>query len=116
MSWEDGTRTNPIRKETAQRVARLYNTMISSIIEGSSAWTLDNGYRNILATMGITLDGMFRNRIGDVAEALVKSRIVSWLEDRQILSTTKATNDRYELPSYAQKLVTAFFRRRFELA
>lgn len=98
-NWEDGTRTIPIRQEAAQKVSCLYNTMISSIIEGSSAWTLDNGYRNILATMGITLDGVFRNRIGDVAEAVVKNRIVSWLEGKGILTPDSPEYAFYLLPN-----------------
>ncbi len=72
-AWESGNREKPVRSSSARKIACLYNTMISSIIEGSADWTLDNGYRNIIATMGISLDGMFRNQIGDVAEALVKN-------------------------------------------
>ena len=73
--------------------------MISSIIEGSSDWTLDNGYRNILATMGITLDGMFRNEIGDIAEALVKGRIVSWLKGRGLVPPDNADYGPFLLPN-----------------
>ena len=53
--------------------------MISSLIEGAAGWTLENGYRNIIANMGISLDGAIRNRIGQDAEDLVKSRILDWL-------------------------------------
>ncbi|MBC6436624.1 MAG: XcyI family restriction endonuclease [Rhodobacteraceae bacterium] len=60
--------------------------MISPIIEGASDWTLDNGYRNILATMGIMYDGMFRNRIGEIAETTIKDRIVSWVKAMGIVS------------------------------
>ncbi len=98
MNWEDGTRTIPIQQDAAKRVACLYNTMISSIIEGSSDWTLDNGYRNILATMGITLDGMFRNKIGDIAETLVKNRIVSWLKGKGLIPPDSPECGRYLLP------------------
>ena len=42
-------------------------------MENSSGWTLENGYRNIIATMGISLDGMYRNRIGRMAEELIKA-------------------------------------------
>jgi len=94
--WEDGKRKTRVSRDAAMKVACLYNTMISSIIEGSSDWTLENGYRNILATMGITLDGMFRNRIGHVAEEVVKGRIVSWLKKSGILH-----GDAPEIGSYA---------------
>ena len=41
-------------------MARLYNAVTSSIIEGTTNWALENGYRNILANMGIGLDGTFQ--------------------------------------------------------
>lgn len=78
-AWEDGTRKSPISDAHAKSVARLYNAAISSIIEGASNWTLENGYRNIIANMGIGLDGTFRNIIGRDAEELIKTRIASWL-------------------------------------
>ena len=69
-SWENGTRKAPIPGHRSKDVARLYNAVISSIIEGAANWTLENGYRNIIATMGIGLDGTFRNIIGQDAEDL----------------------------------------------
>ena len=78
-AWEDGTRKSPISASQAQSVARMYNAAISSIIEGASNWTLENGYRNIIANMGIGLDGTFRNIIGRDAEELIKTRIANWL-------------------------------------
>ena len=75
--WENESRTLPVPPERALSVCRLYNGVISSIIEGTSHWTLENGYRNILSNMGITLDGMFRNMIGQDAEELIKTKIRS---------------------------------------
>jgi len=97
-NWEDGTRKTPVRQDAAQKVARLYNVIISSIIEGSSDWTLDNGYRNILATMGISLDGMYRNRIGKMAEDLVKNRIASWLKVKGLIQPDNLEKGSYLLP------------------
>ena len=96
--WEDGSRKTPVREVAARKVACLYNTMISSIIEGSSDWTLENGYRNIVAAMGIAIDGMFRNRIGDAAEALVKNRIVAWLKAKGVIPPDSPEHGRYLLP------------------
>ena len=78
-SWEDVSRKRTVREDSCLKVSRLYNAVLSSIIEDSSDWTLENGYRNIIATMGIRLDGMFRNKIGQMAEELIKSRILDWL-------------------------------------
>ena len=83
--WEDRSRKTSPPGSSCEKVARLYNAIVSSIIEGSSDWTLDNGYRNILATMGIGLDGMFRNKIGQVAEQLIKRRISGWVKQKNLV-------------------------------
>ena len=85
ISWEERTRRAPIKKDHLMSVVRLYNAVISSIIEGSSSWTLDNGYRNIIANMGIGLDGTVRNLIGRDAEQLVKTRVKDWLESQGLI-------------------------------
>ena len=96
-AWETGKQT-VVRRNAAVSVARLYNAIISSIIEGSTDWTLENGYRNILATMGITLDGMYRNRIGDLAEDLVKDRILTWLKSGDLILQEDPKDQVYTLP------------------
>lgn len=83
--WETRSRTQPVPPERALSVCRLYNSVISSIIEGTSHWTLENGYRNILSTLGITLDGMFRNVIGRDAEELIKTKIIDWLQEENLI-------------------------------
>ena len=95
--WEDGTLKRRPQRAACVVVARLYNAVISSIIEGSTDWALKNGYRNIIATMGIRLDGMYRNRIGRLAEELIKDRIIDWLKERSIVRQT-STPGLYRLP------------------
>ena len=41
---------------------------------------MENGYRNVLATIGITEDGSLRNIVGQEGEEAVKGRITEWLE------------------------------------
>ena len=77
--WEDGTLTQAPSAARCLSVARTYNAVISVIITGTDGWTLDNGYRNILATIGITEDGALRNIVGQEGEAAVKERILQWL-------------------------------------
>ena len=96
-SWEDGTRKTPITESQSKCVARLYNAVICSIIEGTSKWTLDNGYRNIIANLGIGLDGTFRNIIGQDAEDLVKTRIRNWLDSRHLIQND--ANTEFQLPN-----------------
>jgi len=95
-SWETGKGVQ-VALDRAGRVARFYNLIISSIIEGKVDWALENGYRNIIATMGVTLDGMFRNTIGDMAETLVKERMISWLKKHGIIAPDAPETTRYDL-------------------
>ena len=78
-SWEDGTYRRPPTLERCRQVARVYNAVISVIITGTDGWTLENGYRNVLATIGITEDGSLRNIVGQAGEEAVKGRISEWL-------------------------------------
>ena len=57
-TWERGPETRSRKPrvfvEAARQVSGLYNSFISSIIENTADWTLENGYRNIIASMGIS--------------------------------------------------------------
>ncbi len=97
-SWEDGSRKSRISDGQSVRVARLYNAVISSIIEGTTDWTLENGYRNLIANMGIGLDGTFRNIIGRDAEDLVRTRIKNWLDRHGLIVKRNEQGTEFELP------------------
>lgn len=86
-SWEDGSRTTALPDDVATEVAKLYNAVISSIVEGSTEWTLHNGYRNIVASMGVGFDGTMRNLIGRDADMQVKSRVLRWLRSNRLAGT-----------------------------
>ena len=96
-TWEDPDRKSQVNEDRCKKVARLYNTVISSIIEGATDWTLDNGYRNIIANMGIGLDGSIRNIIGQDAENIVKDRIRDWLDSRGLITERDERETRFEL-------------------
>ena len=97
-SWEDESRRTVLREGHIIRVAQLYNAVISSIIEGSDGWTLENGYRNIIANMGIGLDGTVRNLIGQDAERLIKVRIRKWLDSQQLIVRRNDEETQFDLP------------------
>lgn len=86
----DGWEANPVRarvdRDKALRLSRLYNAVISSIIIDNTDWTIENGYRNILAAMGITEDGAMRNLIGQEAEGTIKQRLLEWVIDKTLTS------------------------------
>ncbi len=85
-TWENPTakKRRAPQPNAILKVARLYNAVISSIIEGTDAWTLENGYRNILATIGIRLDGKVRNIIGREAEQAIRDKLSQWIADVEI--------------------------------
>ncbi len=87
-NWEDGTFQMAPSPERCLRVARVYNAVISVIITGTDGWTLENGYRNILVTIGITQDGSLRNLVGQAGEAAVKERISQWLAVNNTIPST----------------------------
>ena len=85
--WEDGTLRRPPTLARCLGVARIYNAVISVIITGTDGWALENGYRNILVTIGITEDGALRNIVGQEGEAAVKERITAWLNTNDAVPT-----------------------------
>lgn len=89
---EAGRRTR-LEEAKALQMARTYNFFISSIIVNSTRWSLENGHRTILATMGITLDGTMRNKVGDIAEERVRRMVVEWLAARGLIADPPLTAD-----------------------
>lgn len=77
--WEEGRIKDPRRRD-CEELARFYNMVISSIVLDTDEWTLENGYRNILATMGIQQDGALRNIVGAEGEKAVRMAILAWLK------------------------------------
>lgn len=103
-TWEDPSKKPRVAPEKGLAVARLYNAVISSIIEGATEWTLEDGYRNVIANMGIGLDGTMRNVIGQDAEAMIKGRIGRWLQERDLIDRYQREITEYDLPGgYAMR-------------
>ena len=85
-TWENKPSKARVSDEKVLKVCRLYNAVIGSIILNDSDWTLEDGYRNVLATLGITADGSIRNIIGQEAESAVKRRMLDWARNRELLA------------------------------
>lgn len=98
VSWEQSGTTVTVTEARSLRVARLYNAVICSIIERATDWTLENGYRNIIANMGIGLDGTMRNVIGQDAEQVIKGRIREWLHRNKLVVQENDQKTRFDLP------------------
>ncbi|MGC9353548.1 MAG: XcyI family restriction endonuclease [Mariniphaga sp.] len=101
---EKGKQKTKLDEKKALKMARIYNTFICTVIKGSSDWTLENGKRTIIATLGITLDGIMRNKVGSIAEERVRSLVFEWLKEKDlIIHPTKDELDAIiELPVICQ--------------
>lgn len=96
-TWERQPGSARVGDSKASKVCCLYNAVISSLIVDHTEWTLDDGYRNILATMGITEDGAIRNIIGQEAERAIKKRVVDWVRARGLLIRSEGSDNAWEL-------------------
>lgn len=92
--WEAEPERVRVKAGRALEIAKLYNSIISTIILDATVWTIQDAYRNILATMGISEDGSMRNRIGQKAEKEVRERIVSWLKATSAMGAREVEKDR----------------------
>lgn len=97
--WEQGGKAR-VTYDKALKLARLYNAVISSIIVDNTSWTFENGYRNILATIGITEDGSIRNYIGSLAERSIKEGFLKWIIDHNLLLDTNQINQTIKAGSW----------------
>lgn len=88
------------RDASVVSICQLYNLFISSIIKGSQAWALENGYRTILATMGITFDGSSRNKVGDIAENLIRKNLLDFLIEKGLLAEDVDPDSQNFKPAY----------------
>ena len=100
---EKGNKRARIDDAKALKMARVYNTFVCTILKGSTDWTLENGKRTIIATLGITLDGVMRNKVGTIAEERVRTLIFEWLKEKNLITSlavesTEEGND--DLPNY----------------
>ena len=84
--WERHPARARVARDKALRVARLYNAVISSIILDHAEWTAEDGYRNVLATIGITQDGVIRNLIGQRGEQEIRRRMIAWIREHGLLT------------------------------
>ena len=82
---ETRTRRSRVRAEAACQVAGLYNSLISFIIENTADWTLEDGYRNIIASMGISFDGSMRNKMGELPERRLRRLLLQYVVEAELL-------------------------------
>ena len=94
---ETRARKPNVSTEAARQVAGLYNSFISSIIENTADWTLENGYRNIIASMGISFDGSMRNKMGELPERRLRRLLLQYVVEAELLVSPEY-QDTLEIP------------------
>ena len=89
ISWErepaTRNRVPRVSEDAAHQVSGLYNSFISSIIENTADWTLENGYRMIIASIGISFDGSMRNVMGRLPEFRIRRLLLQHAIQNQLL-------------------------------
>ena len=73
--------------QNAMALAKLFNTHISAIVESTLSITLDNINSLMYSSAGCTVDGSWRNKIGEEAEKMVESYILRACLDRDAVSS-----------------------------
>ena len=93
ISWEREPATRnrkpQVSADAARQVSGLYNSFISSIIENTTDWTLENGYRMIIASIGISFDGSMRNVMGRLPEFRIRRLLLQHAIRNQLLETAE---------------------------
>ena len=90
LAWERDPEKRPrtprVTNDAAQQVAGLYNSVISSIIENTTDWVLENGYRTMIASLGISLDGTIRNTFGRMPEQRIRRLLLQHVVEQRLLA------------------------------
>lgn len=96
---ERGNTKIKLKSDKAVQMARTYNFFICSIIKGSTDWSLENGKRTIIATMGISLDGVMRNKVGEIAEDRIRGLILEWAVNKDLIVSVLSENYMEDIPT-----------------
>jgi hypothetical protein len=73
--YESGKKYD-ISCQNAMRLSKLFNTHISAIVESTLKISINNINSLMFSSAGATIDGSWRNKIGEEAEKMVKSYIL----------------------------------------
>lgn len=95
-SLEEGNPKARINLEKAKTISKTFNNFICIIINKLNGWTLENGERTLIATMGITLDGSNRARVGKKAEILIRRFILEWLIEKKLIEKPIITKKNFK--------------------
>lgn len=110
-SLEVGNKRARLDNKKALKMAQIYNTFICAILKGLDNWTIEDGKRTMIATMGITLDGVMRNKVGSVAEERIRTLIFEWLLDKGLIVEPKLDpSDEIELPTECELIDNIFMK------
>jgi len=76
-----------IKYSQALTLAKLFNSHISAIIESTLSITFEDIKSLMFGSAGATIDGSWRNKIGEEAEAMVKSYIMRLCIEKNMIAS-----------------------------
>lgn len=66
-------------------MAKTYNRFISSIINNTPNWNIEDAHRMIIANIGISVDGTARNKVGELGERKLREAVLRWIINNKLL-------------------------------
>jgi hypothetical protein len=80
-------RKSDIKYSQSLTLAKLFNSHISAIIESTLSITFEDIKSLMFSSAGATIDGSWRNKIGEEAEAMVKSYIMRLCIEKNMIAS-----------------------------
>jgi len=77
-------RVKKLEFDRALKISQGFNRIISTIIDGDINYSLEDARRLLLATIGITLDGSWRNQVGETATRQVQEMLLKFISERNL--------------------------------
>jgi hypothetical protein len=86
---EEG-RVKVLMFERALKISQGLNRIISTIIDGDINYSLEDARRLLLAAIGITFDGSWRNEVGETATRQVQEMLLKFIAAKKLFKGKKS--------------------------
>ena len=90
-SYERGVHTS-LGEHRALTISNAVNNLMCSILLSDDSFADNDVLRNLVASLGITLDGSWRNKVGEKATREVRSLFHSYLKERGFLKKSTSAS------------------------
>jgi hypothetical protein len=92
----DKGNNNSLNYKAALTLAKLFNSHVSTIIESTISIDFEKIKSLMFTSVGCTIDGSWRNKIGEEAETMIKSYIMRLCTNKQLVESMIDKNNRPE--------------------